>query len=153
MVKYICLFPASLYDSMPFVSERRVDFPMVDLARIVYYPRFWDMAHRFYEESWEYSCGMHYNHILSERRIGFPLVHSEAEFLHPLSYGDTVHCTITVPRVGNTSIEWHYEFRNQEGTLCWKAKQITVCTSMDDLKSKIPVPVWMREGLSKLSDQ
>ena len=153
MVKYICLFPASLYDSMPFVSERRVDFPMVDLARIVYYPRFWDMARRFYEESWEYSCGMHYNHILSERRIGFPLVHSEAEFLHPLSYGDTVHCTITVPRVGNTSIEWHYEFRNQEGTLCWKAKQITVCTSMDDLKSKIPVPDWMREGLSKLSDQ
>ena len=153
MVKYICLFPASLYDSMPFVSERRVDFPMVDLARIVYYPRFWDMAHRFYEESWEYSCGMHYNHILSERRIGFPLVHSAAEFLHPLSYGDTVHCTITVPRVGNTSIEWHYEFRNQEGTLCWKAKQITVCTSMDDLKSKIPVPDWMREGLSKLSDQ
>ena len=138
---------------MPFVSERRVDFPMVDLARIVYYPRFWDMAHRFYEESWEYSCGMHYNHILSERRIGFPLVHSEAEFLHPLSYGDTVHCTITVPRVGNTSIEWHYEFRNQEGTLCWKAKQITVCTSMYDLKSKIPVPDWMREGLSKLSDQ
>ena len=138
---------------MPFVSERRVDFPMVDLARIVYYPRFWDMAHRFYEESWEYSCGMHYNHILSERRIGFPLVHSEAEFLHPLSYGDTVHCTITVPRVGNTSIEWHYEFRNQEGTLCLKAKQITVCTSMDDLKSKIPVPDWMREGLSKLSDQ
>ena len=153
MVKYICLFPASLYDSMPFVSERRVDFQMVDLARIVYYPRFWDMAHRFYEESWEYSCGMHYNHILSERRIGFPLVHSEAEFLHPLSYGDTVHCTITVPRVGNTSIEWHYEFRNQEGTLCWKAKQITVCTSMDDLKSKIPVPDWMRECLSKLSDQ
>ena len=138
---------------MPFVSERRVDFPMVDLARIVYYPRFWDMAHRFYEESWEYSCGMHYHHILSERRIGFPLVHSEAEFLHPLSYGYTVHCTITVPRVGNTSIEWHYEFRNQEGTLCWKAKQITVCTSMDDLKSKIPVPDWMREGLSKLSDQ
>lgn len=40
---------------MPFVSERRVDFPMVDLARIVYYPRFWDMAHRFYEESWEIS--------------------------------------------------------------------------------------------------
>ena len=127
---------------MPFVSERRVDFPMVDLARIVYYPRFWDMAH----------SGMHYNHILSERRIGFPLVHSEAEFLHPLSYGDTVHCTITVPRVGNTSIEWHYEFRNQEGTLCWKAKQITVCTSMDELKSKISVPDWMREGLSKLSN-
>ncbi len=52
---------------MAFVSTRRVDFPMVDLAKIVYYPRFWDLAHRFYEESWEFSCGMHYNEILSEQ--------------------------------------------------------------------------------------
>ncbi len=143
--------PAS---GMAFVSERRIDFPMVDLAKIVYYPRFWDLAHRFYEESWEHSCGLHYNDILSEHRIAFPLVHSEAEFLHPLAYGDTVQCTITTPRIGNTSIEWKYEFRNQEGTLCWTAKQVTVCTDMDEVKSKIPVPDWMRAGLeSRMSSE
>ena len=134
---------------MAYVSTRRVDFPMVDLAKIVYYPRFWDLAHRFYEESWEYSCGLHYNDLLSEHRIAFPLVYSEAEFLHPLAYGDTVQCTITTPRIGNTSIEWKYEFRNQDGTLCWTAKQVTVCTSMDEVKSKIPVPDWMRSGLEE----
>ena len=134
---------------MAYTSTRRVDFPMVDMAKIVYYPRFWDLAHRFYEESWEHSCGIHYNDILSERRIAFPLVHSEAEFLNPISYGDNVQCTITVPRIGNTSIEWHYEFRNQDGILCWKAKQVTVCTSMDEVKSKIPVPDWMRSGLEE----
>lgn len=85
--------------TMAFISQRRIDFPMVDLAKIVYYPRFWDLAHRFYEESWEFTCGMHYNEILSEKKIAFPLVHSEAKFLHPISYGDTVECTITVPRM------------------------------------------------------
>ena len=49
---------------MAFTSQRRVDFPMIDMARIIYYPQFWDLAHRFYEESWEHSCGMHYNTIL-----------------------------------------------------------------------------------------
>ena len=49
---------------MAYSSSRRVDFPMVDLAKIMYYPRFWDLAHRFYEESWEYSCNRHYNEIL-----------------------------------------------------------------------------------------
>ena len=88
---------------MAFVSTRRVDFPMVDLAKIVYYPRFWDLAHRFYEESWEFSCGMHYNEILSEHQIAFPLVHSEAQFLHPIAYGDTVHCSITVAKIGTKS--------------------------------------------------
>ena len=135
---------------MAFVSERRVDFPMVDLAKIVYYPRFWDIAHRFYEESREFSCGMHYNEILSSHNIAFPLVHSEAQFIHPISYGDTVHCTITVPRIGKTSIHWHYEFRNQEGVLCWIADQVTVCTDMRAVESKLEVPGWMRDGLAKM---
>jgi acyl-CoA thioesterase FadM len=47
-----------------------------------------------------------------------------------------------------TSITWHYEFRNQEGTLCWTAEQVTVCTDMTEVKSKLPVPDWMREGLT-----
>ena len=135
---------------MAFVSERRVDFPMVDLAKIVYYPRFWDLAHRFYEESWEFSCGLHYNEILSEKKIAFPLVHSEAKFMHPISYGDTVRCSITVSDIGKTSISWHYEFRNQSGVLCWTADQITVCTHMEEIDKKIPVPEWIRQGLAKL---
>ena len=35
---------------MAFVSDRRVDFPMVDLSKIVYYTRFWDIDNRFNEE-------------------------------------------------------------------------------------------------------
>ena len=138
---------------MAFTSSRRVVFTMVDMARIVYYPRFWDLAHRFYEESWEYSCGRHYNEILTEDGIGFPLVHSEAQFHHPLSYGDTVKCKISVTNIGSSSITWEYEFRNQEDTVCWTSKQVTVCVRMKDIKSKIPVPEWMREGLSKLMDE
>ena len=94
---------------------------------------------------------MHYNEVLSSHNIAFPLVHSEAQFIHPISYGDTVHCTITVPKIGKTSIHWHYEFRNQGGILCWTADQVTVCTDMREVKSKIEVPDWMREGLAKMS--
>ena len=138
---------------MAFVSHRRVDFPMVDLAKIVYYPRFWDLAHRFYEESWEFSCGMHYISILSEHKIAFPLVHSDTQFLHPVAYGDTIQCTLTVPKVGNTSITWRYEFRNQDGVLCWTSDQVTVCTDMSEVQSKMPVPDWMRKGLAKLAPE
>ncbi|MBL52268.1 MAG: hypothetical protein CMG57_09975 [Candidatus Marinimicrobia bacterium] len=91
--------------------------------------------------------------MLSSHNIAFPLVHSEAHFIHPISYGDTVNCTITVPRIGKTSIHWNYEFRNQEGTLCWTADQVTVCTDMRQVKSKIEVPDWMREGLAKMSPE
>ena len=31
--------------------NRGVDFPMVDLANIAYYPRIFDLAHRFFEDA------------------------------------------------------------------------------------------------------
>ena len=86
---------------MVFTSSRRIDFPMVDLAGIAYYPRFWDLAHRFYEESWEHTCDMHYNVILNEHRIGFPLIHSEATFHNPLKYGDIAQCKLSIKEITN----------------------------------------------------
>ena len=136
---------------MVFTTSRRIDFPMVDLAGIVYYPRFWDLAHCFYEESWEYTCDIHYNELLQKHRIGFPLVHSEANFIHPLSYGDTAVCSISVKNIGRTSITWLIEIFNQNKILCWSATQTTVCTNMDSIQDKIPVPEWVRNGLSKIS--
>ena len=96
---------------------------------------------------------MHYNTILSEHMIAFPLVHSDTQFLHPVAYGDTIQCTLTVPKVGNTSITWRYEFRNQDGVLCWTSDQVTVCTDMSEVQSKMIVPDWMREGLAKLTPE
>ena len=138
--------------TMAFVSSRRIDFPMVDSAGIVYYPRFWDLAHRIYEESWEYTCGIHYNEVLENHRLGFPLVHSEANFHHPLRYGDTATCKLTIKRIGNTSITWNFEILNQDEILCWTSVQTTVCTSMDEITKKVSVPEWMREGLSKIQE-
>ena len=38
---------------MAVTLERRVDYPMIDNANIAYYPRIYDLAHRFFEEAWE----------------------------------------------------------------------------------------------------
>ena len=73
---------------MVFRSSRRIDFPMVDLAGIVYYPRYWDLAHVFFEEIWESLCGVSYPAVLKEKRLALPLVHSEATFHKPMIYGD-----------------------------------------------------------------
>lgn len=135
---------------MPFTSTRRIDFPMVDIAGIVYYPHYWDLAHRFFEESWETTCDMHYRDVLQEKKVALPLVHSEAKFHHPLEYGDTARCEITVIKIGTTSITWRYVIENQHGTLCWSAIQTTVCTSMDAVTEKEPIPDWMKNGLSRI---
>ena len=66
---------------------RRVDYPMLDNANIAYYPRIYDLAHRFFEESWEEICEISYPEMINEKRIGFPIVHIETDFVfHIRSY-------------------------------------------------------------------
>ena len=132
---------------MPLNFSRRIDFPMVDLAGIVYYPVYWDLAHRFFELSWEKICGINYPKILQDLKLGFPAVKNECEFLAPLKYGDTVNCKIWISDVGNKSCTWEYEFTNQNMKKVWLAKVVTVCVNMDTFES-LNIPKDLAESLT-----
>ena len=84
----------ALANGMAIGLQRRVDFPMIDLAQVVYYPEYFDLAHRFFEESWEHICGIPYPVMTQKMHLGFPAVHTSADHLAPLRYGDTVHCKL-----------------------------------------------------------
>ena len=132
---------------MPLNFSRRIDFPMVDLAGIVYYPVYWDLAHLFFELSWEKICGINYPKILQDLKLGFPAVKNECEFLAPLKYGDTVNCKIWISDVGNKSCTWEYEFTNQNMEKVWIATVVTVCVNMDTFES-INIPKDLAESLT-----
>ena len=125
---------------------RRVDYPMLDNANIAYYPRIYDLAHRFFEESWEKMCGISYPEMINQKRIGFPIVHIETDFVSPIRYGDSVTATIWISKVGIKSCTWKYEFHNQNGILLWSSEQVTVCVNMDSMKS-VEIPDYLRTGL------
>ena len=125
---------------------RRVDFPMLDMAGIAFYPRIFDLAHRFFEEAWEVVCGIDYPHILQEMQIGFPVVDVKSEFHSPFRYGDTIHATIWISKVGVKSCTWQYRFYNQNQDLLWSSEQVTVCVSMKNMES-LPIPPELRTGL------
>ena len=125
---------------------RRVDFPMLDLAGIAFYPRIYDLAHRFFEEAWLEICGIDYPYILSEMNVGFPVVDIKSEFHSSFRYGDTVTATIWISKIGNKSCTWQYQFHNQNGDLLWSSEQVTVCVSMTNMES-LTIPDKLREGL------
>ena len=126
--------------------SRRVNFPMMDSAQNAYFPRIYDLAHRFLEECWEPMCGTPYPVLLLERKVGFPVVHIETDFVTPLRYGDTVHATVWLSEVGSKSCTWAYQFHNQRHELVWTSSQVTVCVDMESLSS-IEIPDDIRAGL------
>ena len=125
---------------------------MVDLANIAYYPRIFDLAHRFFEDSWMKMCGVDYPHIIGEMKIGFPVVDIKSEFHAPFRYGDTVTAKIWISKIGSKSCTWQYRFTNQNGELLWSSEQITVCVSMTDMSSMV-IPDTLRKGLEDCSDE
>ena len=125
---------------------------MLDNANIAYYPRIYDLAHRFFEESWEKMCGISYPEMINEKRVGFPIVHIETEFIAPLRYGDDVTATIWISKVGTKSCTWQYRFHNQNEELLWKSEQVTVCVDMDSLQS-LAIPDYLRTGLEDCKDE
>jgi YbgC/YbaW family acyl-CoA thioester hydrolase len=130
---------------------RRVDFPMLDMAGIAFYPRIFDLAHRFFEESWELICGFDYPTILMEMEIGFPVVNINTQFHAPFRYGDSITATIWISDVGTKSCTWQYEFHNQKDELLWSSQQVTVCVSMKNMES-LPIPPQIRSGLEGCSN-
>ena len=130
---------------------RRVDFPMLDMAGIAFYPRIYDLAHRFFEEAWVEICGVDYPHMITEMNVGFPVVDIKSQFHAPFMYGDSVTATIWISKVGTKSCTWMYEFHNQKQELLWTSEQVTVCVNMKTMES-LPIPQELRSGLEVCSN-
>ncbi|HYC79233.1 MAG TPA: acyl-CoA thioesterase, partial [Planctomycetota bacterium] len=67
-----------------------VSFGDVDYARILYYPRLFHFCHVTMERFFDEAVGVSYAKVLSERKIGFPTVHTEADYRRPMPYGLTL---------------------------------------------------------------
>lgn len=121
-----------------FDVELKVRFGDVDPAGIVYYPKIFDYIHEAFEELWDVHVGARYYRLLLEERIGFPLVHSEVDFSHPLHFGDRPLVRVTCRHLGHSSIELCYRFHVGQH-LCLEARMTVVCVNLEGMQP-IPVP-------------
>lgn len=89
---------------MAFTARLRVRFADIDWARVVYFARFFDFAHRTFEDFFNEHARLPYATVLAERKLGFPIVHSEAQFFSPLRLGDTARIVMEVTRLSRRSV-------------------------------------------------
>lgn len=121
-----------------YTTRQEVRFGHVDPAGIAYYPRIFDYVHEAFENLWREHVGIDYYHLLGERHLGFPLVHSEVDFKHPLHFGDRPEVRVTCFKLGQSSLGLHYVY-SVEGRVCVDAYMTTVCVELDTLES-VPIP-------------
>jgi len=117
-----------------FKTSVSVRFGDVDPAGIVYFPRIYEYLHEAFEDVWEQHVGERYYRMILDERRGFPLVHSEVDFKHPLRFGDDVRVHITCTHLGRSSTGLRYRLYVGD-TLCVEARQTTACVDLDAGKS------------------
>ena len=133
-----------------FTTVIQVRFGHVDPAGIAYYPRIYDYLHDVYEELWERHVGERYYRIICDEKMGFPLVHSEVDFKHPLRFGDRPDVRVTCFQLGRSSLGLRYVFRLGE-TVCLDARMTTVCVDLATMKS-VEMPARYRERFEMIRE-
>lgn len=93
---------------MTFSREFPIRFGAVDQARVIYYPRYFDLFHRTFEDWFSDALGRSYPDLVLEDNLGFPTVRVETEFVAPLRYGDRVRIDLDLAEVGRRSLVVKY---------------------------------------------
>lgn len=94
-----------------FILPVRIGWGQCDPAGIVYFPRFFEMFHDAMERWFSDGISMPYAEVIAGRKIGFPSVHTEADFKAPSVFGDALAIELRVGGLGQRSIVFDYRAR------------------------------------------
>ena len=73
------------------------------------------------EEFFEEAVGVPYPELIKGRKVGFPTVHVDADFSVPLKYGDVTKVSVTIVKIGRSSVHMRYRVKRQDGLTCAEA--------------------------------
>ncbi len=130
-----------------------------DPAGIVYFPRFFDMFHEAME-TWFAAClGAPYDDVIVRRKIGFPSVHTEADFKKPTAFGEPVVVELRLEHLGRSSMRLAYRIVGGGGEEDVRGTGATVCAVMDldpdsdRFRRSMPLPDDLRTAMQRFMDR
>ncbi|MFT5683288.1 MAG: 4-hydroxybenzoyl-CoA thioesterase [Myxococcota bacterium] len=100
-----------------------VRFGECDPAGVVYFPIFFDWFHQAMESWFDVALGTPYAEIL--QTLGFPAVHTEADFRRPCRIGEKLRIELSVGELSRKSLRLEYRVLGDDDRV--KATGATVC--------------------------
>lgn len=128
-----------------FVHDQLIRFSHCDPAAIVYFPRFFDLAHATMEDWLADGLGFPLPELITERRIGTPTVSIHCDFVKPLRIGDTLRFELRVTKIGNASVDLQY-VGVRDGVEHLRITQTIVFMDLDAARAT-PIPEDIRPAI------
>jgi len=119
-----------------FATHYKIAFSETDPGGILFFAEFFKIAHITYERFFE-SLNLDKNYFLDDEYI-LPIVHSSADYISPVRFGDELYCKVYVGNIGETSFELIYTLKNKDKVA---AKVLTKHVVVKKIKfEKAPIP-------------
>ena len=119
-----------------FNTTYKIAFSDTDPGGIVFFAEFFNIAHITYERFFE-TLDLDRNYFLDEKFI-LPIVHSRADYISPVKFGDELKCEVTVGKIGDTSFELKYKLHNREKIAAEILTKHVVVLKTEFKKTSIP---------------
>ncbi len=130
---------------MRFQTTLLVRFGDIDHAGVVYYPRFFNYLHMAFEDFFREGLGHPFHEIIAQRKIGFPIVHAESDFMKVLKYGDRIRVEVYLVRTGRSSLTFGFDVIREEGEILCARARITNATIDQTTFRAAPCPEDLKE--------
>lgn len=88
-----------------FISRQKILLQHCDPARIVFYPRYFELINAVVEQWFEEGVGLSFAEMHMEREEGVPTLKLDAFFSTPSRLGDLLNFSLIVTRLGNSSVD------------------------------------------------
>lgn len=118
-----------------------------DPAGVLFYPALFRHAHDAYE-AFMRENEMALEAILAEGRHALPIAHAEADYRRPLRHGAAVTVAVTIGRLGESSFNVDFDFRDDSGISCATAHSVHVVVDRTT-GARTPIPETWRRRLEK----
>jgi len=129
-----------------FPTEHPIRFSHCDPGGIVHFPRYFDMINSAVEDWFALSLGLPFDTMHMHRRFGFPIVHTQCEFLKPCRIGERLVLELSVARIGRASLDLAFCGRIG-GEERLRARNVRSMMSLETYRA-LPIPAELRAGMA-----
>ena len=130
-------------DARSFQSEILVRFADCDPAQMVFYPLYLVMFNELVEDWFREGLKLPFSYYHFEQQHGLPTVHLEVDFVAPSRLGEVLTATLTVSKVGKSSIALDILLRGPDNSDRVRGKVVLVVTDLRSSRS-IAIPEDLR---------
>ena len=126
-------------------SKKKINFYDCDPAGILFYANIFFFCHSAYEEliaSFKFETNYWQNEYFVT-----PIINTNAEYIKPFKYGDSVNVELVVTDLRNSSFELSYKCLNQSNEVCALVKTVHVFVDKKSWK-KVELISEIKDGLT-----